>query len=56
MPQLLLQCIQKLKQAGINTYIIICDSETSNRSMWKYFGVSGVLGRATNSFKNQSDS
>ncbi|KAH9372240.1 hypothetical protein HPB48_003447 [Haemaphysalis longicornis] len=54
--QLLLQCILKLEQAGIRIDGVVCDGASTNRSMWKHFGVSGVLGGTTNSFEHPSDS
>lgn len=52
--QLLLQCILKREQAGIHVDGVVCDSATTNCSMWKHFGVSGVLGHVSNSFEHPS--
>lgn len=54
--QLVLQCILKLEEAGVHIDGIVCDGATTNRTMWKNFGISGVLGHVTNSFEHPYDS
>ncbi|KAH6945673.1 hypothetical protein HPB50_009587 [Hyalomma asiaticum] len=53
--QLLLQCIVRLEQAGVIIDGVVCDGASTNRAMWKAFGVSGAKGHVVNSFEHPSN-
>lgn len=50
--QLVLKAILILEDAGAFVDAVVCDGATTNRSMWKHFGVTGALNGAKNYFVN----
>lgn len=53
--KLILQAILLLEKSGAKVDGIICDGATTNRKMWREFGISGTLGSMNNFFKNPFD-
>jgi hypothetical protein len=53
--KLILKIICKLEDVGAYVDGIICDGATTNRKMWKIFGVSGELNKLNNKFVHPLD-
>ncbi|KAH9377962.1 hypothetical protein HPB48_015074 [Haemaphysalis longicornis] len=53
--QLVLKAIFLLEEAGAFVDALVCDGATTNRSMWREFGISGSLQHTRHSFTHPAD-
>ena len=52
---LVLQAILEIEKAGGKVHETVCDGATTNRSLWKFFRISGAVDNCKYAFDNPYD-